>query len=82
MGNLSIFSIFSMFFDFIYYMLIFNKIFEGVSATPVRSNKKKAHFPGMFGLPEGRDGSIQYSTTWHYFCPICAYSLIYMYESF
>ena len=40
MGNLSIFSSFSMFFDFIYYMLIVNKIFEGVSATPVRSNQK------------------------------------------
>lgn len=41
MGNLSIFSSFSMFFDFIYYMLIVNKIFEGVSATPVRSNQTK-----------------------------------------
>ena len=44
MGNLSIFSSFSMFFDFIYYMLIVNKIFEGVSATPVRSNQtNKSH---------------------------------------
>ena len=41
MGILNIFSSFSMFFDFIYYMLIVNKNFEGVSATPVRSNQTK-----------------------------------------
>ena len=39
MGILSIFSSFSMIFDFIYYMLIVNKIFEDVSATPVRRNQ-------------------------------------------
>ena len=42
MGILSIFSSLSMFFDSIYYtMFIVNKIFEGVSATPVRSNQKE-----------------------------------------
>ena len=39
LSNLSIFSSFSMFFDFIYYMLIVIKTFEGVSATPVRRNQ-------------------------------------------
>ena len=33
MGILSIYNSFSMFFDFIYYMIIVNKIFEGVSAA-------------------------------------------------
>ena len=36
-----IFSSFSMFFDFIYYLLIVNKNFKGVNATPVRSNQTK-----------------------------------------